>query len=304
MEYRKQIEENNIKSNFTGFATLANLFSELDVIAKDKNTELIWIDLANVKKFDSNLFAMLSAKCVYYSLQGTRIRIINFPRDIENKISYYRTKDKNNTKKITVSDSKSKKDLINYNEFRSGDSIGFNSYIRRIFENDNYNIPSMTPSLKNRILEGLGEVFGNVKMHTDSDKVFVCGQVLFGSSNRLDVTIVNIGKTIKETVAEYCQITGKEMPTHCIEWCTVDGNTTKINKTGGLGLATIKDFASKNEGKLHIVSDNEYYQLGKRNMVNTFKSGRFNGTAVNIEINLNDKKSYRLSTDIDINNFL
>ena len=287
-----KIKERNLKSNYTGFQNLLETFFEIEEKIKNDGLKYLTIDLFNVKHFDSNLFAVLSAKSVEYYNKGIQVKIANINKDLLKKLQPYN---------FPLIDSKAKTDNIKYAVFKRNQFAKFNNYISNIFAQKSYNLPQMSNALKMKIIDGLGEVFGNVFMHTESETVFFCGQVTFGTSKRLDITIVNIGRTIKENVKDFCLITGKPLPCNCIEWCAINGNTTKLEKTGGLGLTILKEFVIKNNGKMQILSDNEYWESGKSEKSKNMGKYQFNGTIVNVEFNLNDKNSYKLISEIDVN---
>lgn len=288
-----KIKEKNLKSNYTGFHILMGIFFEIDEKIKKDNIKYLTIDLTNVKHFDSNLFAVLSAKSVeYYSKGIQQVKIINIDKKLQEKLQPHN---------FPLIYSNAKADNIKYMIFNRNQFAKFHNYINSIFSQNNYGLPQMSNALKCKIIDGLGEVFGNVLMHTESEQVFFCGQVTFGSSRRLDITIVNLGRTIKENVEQFCSITGNPLPTNCIEWCAENGNTTKIKKTGGLGLTILKEFVIRNNGKMQILSDDEYWESGKHEKSKNLGKNKFNGTIVNVEFNLNDKNSYKLISEIDIN---
>ena len=286
------IKERNLKSNYTGFRNLIKTFFEIDEAIKKGDIRYLTIDLVNVKHFDSNLFAVLSAKCVEYYNKGIQVKLANVDKSLQKKLEPYN---------FPLIDSNAKNDNIKYMVFKRNQFAKFNNHVSNIFAQKNYNLPQMSNALKNKIIDGLGEVFGNVFMHTESENVFFCGQVTFGSSRRLDITIVNIGKTIKENVEEFCAITGNPLPPNCIEWCAINGNTTKLSKTGGLGLTILKEFVIKNNGRLQILSANEYWESGKQEKSKNIDKYQFGGTIVNVEFNLNDKNSYKLRSEFDVN---
>lgn len=56
-----------------------------------------------------------------------------------------------------------------------------------------------------------------------------------------------------------------------IKWAVQDRHTTKIGITGGIGLAFLKEFVTKNCGKMQIISDDGFYEFdGKLETTNTF----------------------------------
>ncbi len=70
-------------------------------------------------------------------------------------------------------------------------------------------------------------------------------------------------------------------------------------KTWGFGLKLIRDFITKNKGRIIIVSDAGYWELrAGRVSIRTF-SRPFPGTVVTFEINTADTSSYALAEEIN-----
>jgi len=77
-----------------------------------------------------------------------------------------------------------------------------------------------------------------------------------------------------------------------------EGNTTrKGNIPGGLGISLIREFLFRNDGGLEIISCNGYWREIGGAIVTEALNFRFSGTIVNIVINIDDKKSYRLASE-------
>jgi hypothetical protein len=77
-----------------------------------------------------------------------------------------------------------------------------------------------------------------------------------------------------------------------------EGHTTRKGKIpGGLGLKMLREFITRNQGRIQIVSDRGYWQLDAGQETLTRMEHAFPGTVVNIEINTADQASYRLRTE-------
>jgi len=83
-------------------------------------------------------------------------------------------------------------------------------------------------------------------------------------------------------------------PEKAIEWAMVSGNTTKVGVPGGIGLAILKEFAAKNNGKIQIVSDAGFYQWDADGQHLSRFSCPFPGTIVNVQFRTDDRNSYSL----------
>lgn len=133
-------------------------------------------------------------------------------------------------------------------------------------------------------------------------KIHTCGQYYPKKTpKRLDITIVDMGKTIKANVNEFLNETLKG--NEAIEWALQYGNTTKTgNISGGLGLDIIFEFIKINEGKVQIVSSDGYWEYRKGKSYTSVFDNAFPGTIANIEFNLDDRSIYYLDQeDLSLN---
>ena len=80
-----------------------------------------------------------------------------------------------------------------------------------------------------------------------------------------------------------------------IQWATTEGNTTKLNAPGGIGLAILKEFVVQNRGALQIVSNDGFYELNEAGESLGDFAGEFPGTIVTMIINTNDRFSYGIA---------
>ena len=81
-----------------------------------------------------------------------------------------------------------------------------------------------------------------------------------------------------------------------IKWAIKDGNTTKTDVSGGLGLSLLTEFIKLNGGKFQIISDDGFYEVGETEQSYTLDAP-FPGTVVNMEFRTDDVRSYRLSSE-------
>jgi hypothetical protein len=281
----------NIKSNYTGYMNLLNYYSKFN----NSTDHDIRLDFSDVKQFDLNLFAVLSAICTTFSEKDYKITLFKLSEGLRRKLQEHKFPD------VQLSETYDDKN-IGYKKFESTQLLEFSNYIDlQVLSYPEF--PSMSKQLKQKMNDSLGEVFGNVNMHTEAKEVFCCGQI-FPSTHRLDFTIVNLGKTIKQNVNEFFNLTNSVYTGNTIAWAVENEHSTKLDKTGGFGLAILSDFVKINNGKLQIISDNEFWELGRNNeeTKSNFFNNAFNGTIVNIEFNTNDNASYVLNSEINENN--
>lgn len=191
--------------------------------------------------------------------------------------------------------------IMDFKKFTLEDNISFQEYINTqlLAQSD---FPILSPLLKKKINKSILEIFNNAYTHGGSEYVYTCGQY-FTTNSKLNFTISDMGKTIRKNVNDYFKsgntIDGKS----AIGWAVEEGNTTKKGSIpGGLGLSLIRDFLKLNHGAIQIISSNGYWEEKNGIIFGQDFKNRFLGTIVNLEFNLNDKKSYVLSSEIDPKN--
>lgn len=274
-----------IYSDLQGFASLADIYDKVKLC----EFEMIQLDFRHTTWFDANMLAMLGA--IVESAWTNEFRMVNLNPDLEKifqrtRYSYF------------VGDSlpDHSQKTVEYRKSKVGEIGSFEKYLeKKLLAHPE--MPRMSKLLKKKIKESILEIFNNVKTHGTCDFAFSCGQY-YPTKGRLDFTIVDIGRTIKINVEDYLEksISGKE----AIEWAVSENTTTKKdNIPGGLGFTLIRDFLSKNEGKIQVASANGYWLETAGVKESEDLDVSFQGTAVNLEFNVNDTSSYCLSSELD-----
>ncbi|MFN8265348.1 MAG: hypothetical protein U0T11_04725 [Chitinophagaceae bacterium] len=156
-------------------------------------------------------------------------------------------------------------------------------------------LPKMTSKLKKIINERLLEIFSNAHEH-GSCKLFYSSGEYSLKKGKITITLANTGKTIRENVNECFNI--KISAIQALNWAVEEGNTTrKGNIPGGLGISLLREFLFHNNGYLEIVSENGLWQERDGKITTHTLNFRFSGTIVNIVININDNKYYKLASE-------
>lgn len=188
--------------------------------------------------------------------------------------------------------------IVDYKVFLADGAKSFGAYI-----DDGLlkipNLPKMSCQLKKKISNNLQEIFGNAPLHGNCERVISCGQY-FPSTHTLSFTIANCGNTIQENVVEYFSHLCCTTPSHAIQWACIENNSTKsmVNgKSGGMGLALLKEFILLNKGSIQICSGNEFWELKEEKEECSTISSNFPGTIVTININMNDHSTYMLASE-------
>jgi len=277
----------NIVNSQIGFSHLI----ELSQATSDLVFEVVEIDFTGTTWIDANMCAPLGAILYRISDHLNEVSLTNIAPNVHKILS-------KNGFLSTYGEEKSVDTYgttIAYTRFDPKDERYFASYIEQHFQGKG--MPTMSQSLEKRFRESIYEIFSNCVLHSGTERgIFSCGQ-FFPNKKRLDFSIVDLGVGMRRKVASYL---GRDIASdEAIMWTTTDRNTTKTgNIPGGLGLKLLKEFVSLNGGRIQIVSDSGYWEYSGGQPGAARFNAEFPGTAVNIEINTSDTKSYVLSTEL------
>ncbi|TAE80966.1 MAG: ATP-binding protein [Bacteroidetes bacterium] len=159
-------------------------------------------------------------------------------------------------------------------------------------------LPKMSELVREKMTEAIYEIFVNAQIHSESKNIYTCGQ-FFPREDKIEFTIVDTGIGFKKKVND--RFNSNLSSIQAIEWATKDKHTTKIEVTGGIGLALLKEFIEKNGGKMQIISDDGFYQFSRQGEDMQIFNGSFPGTIVNLQFRTNDNSSYVLKSELDMN---
>ena len=280
----------NIKSDFDGYAALVDLSNKIGDIVFDDIT----FDLNRTAWFEANLTAVLGA-ILSDAQDMNNIKFIGISGNIEKLL--LRNHFLSHFGGLKIPDYYAT--TIKYRKFKITEEKLFKEYLDGELLSKKA-MPDMSVLLKKKVNESIFEIFNNAVLHGNCRNVFSCGQYS-PAKNKLDFTIVDLGKTIKANVNEYVRkdFSGED----AIKWAVAEGHTTKRGQIpGGLGLSLIREFIEKNTGKIQIVSADGYWE--QKEGVETGKRfvQAFPGTIVNLEFNIADQSHYCLLSEIDKEN--
>lgn len=282
----------DIKSDFEGYQNLIDFYYQAGKVSLDE----VVVDFSNVSWFEANLCAVLGA--IFAELKSNL-------NDI--KITNLKDRTKNIFLKNDFLSYSSDKKLVNFSQT----IIKYKKYKKFDIRNEKYfmsyvndellsksDMPKMTIQLKKKIGESIFEIFLNSVTHSETELgIFTCGQY-YPAKKRIDFTIVDMGIGIKEKIKK--ELGKKVSGDDAIAWAVEEGNTTRRGDIpGGSGLNLIKEFIKLNEGKIQIVSNDGFWELTKIKITKQLFNLTFPGTLVNIEFNIDDRKQYKLSGEID-----
>ncbi len=281
----------SIQNDYMGYKALLDFFNNTNCLFLNE----IILNFQNNTWFESNLFAVLGAMLNKIEENLNIIRIENLPEKLEilmkrNHFSSHFGGDKLPDFYNTT---------IKYQKFRPKEEKLFKDYLDRELLSSRL-LPNMSIKLRKKINESIFEIFNNAVLHGNCLNIFTCGQS-YMQKNRLDFTIVDMGTTIKTNINSYLNtnLSGEK----AIQWAVKEGNTTKRGTIpGGLGLSLIREFLEKNNGRIQIISSEGFWEQDGQAENSKIFALEFPGTIVNLEFNIDDKMSYCLASEINIEN--
>jgi hypothetical protein len=155
-------------------------------------------------------------------------------------------------------------------------------------------LPSMSTALKKKITESIYEIFVNAQIHSETNFIYTCGQ-FYPGRHKIEFTITDTGMGFKNKINK--RFGTALSSTQAIKWAVTDGHSTKVGVSGGIGLALLKEFIQKNNGKIQIVSDDGFYQFNSAGEQIQRFPWPFPGTIVNVQFRTDDTASYILKSE-------
>lgn len=286
-----------IISNYVGYSELINLYNQLKNIS---NTRII-IDFSFCTWFEANLAAVLGAILEDVLVKDNIIYIRNLNPSIKSILNRNGFLSKFGIPEMIDYN----KTTIPYQEFSQEKGARFKDYIKdKLLRKEKF--PELSLLAEKKINESIFELFENAYTHGICKNIHTCGQYFPNKMPaRIDMTIVDMGQTIKANVNRYLFNLGKAILTgsQTIEWALIRGNTTKTgDNPGGLGLDVILEFIKLNNGKVQIVSADGYWEFIRGKTQSLLFENDFPGTIANIEFNLDDRSYYHLKSEISLDN--
>lgn len=286
---------NAIYSNFNGYCRIIDLLNPF--LNSVERCDVVF-NFSQLKWFDANLLPIIGV-CIENKKFSHNLKYVS--NSLSDNLAtvwgkngfgrYFKINHIEDTYNSTIA----------YSIFKPDEGKKFGAYVDECLLS-NPKLPDMSPGLRKQISLNIQEIFGNAPMHGNCEEILSCGQH-YPAKEKLLFTIVNLGFTIQENVVEFfVRYLKQKPPEHTISWAVIEDNSTKpmVNgKSGGKGLAYLHEFIRKNRGRLQICSGNEYWESKPSGIsINTLTSN-FPGTIVTIEINLKDKNSYILKSELE-----
>ena len=276
--------ESQIKSDFEGYTFLSTLYHKLE----RGIFENIFLDFSKNIWFDANLCAVLGAIINSCQKNYNTVEIIGINPSVEQ--IFLKNDFLANFGGTTLFDNYDT--TIKYSKNEKSDIQFIKEKIQKVMRKPDF--PQLSKNVRVEMLNSIFEIYTNAFMHTDCEFVYSCGQYYPDKEfPTLDLTIVDLGKTIKGNVNEF--LGSNKSGIEAIDWAMIDSHTTKRkedNIPGGLGFGIIKQFIKLNNGKMQILSADGFVRFEKDSVIEKRFIPPFPGTIITIEFNLNDESSY------------
>lgn len=275
-----------------------------------QTTPEVVFDFSQLQDFDVNLCAALGVIVNRWRKENRRVGVRmnaqpvlstlkqnGFLRELTIPYAWYNylpglAPDRN----IFFEDAESKVYPLPYRKIGHADNDAQAKYVTEIFNEQWW--PRMTTAVRDALASCILEVFNNAVEHSESeDGFFVCGHVGKSGQKQLRISIADAGIGFRAKIEKVMKI--KMTSSAAIAWGMTEGNTVRQGIPGGQGLKILKEFISKNDGKLSVLSDQGYWEWSSgRERTREFTCS-FPGTVVTIVINMDDPKSYRMSSEVE-----
>jgi signal transduction histidine kinase len=277
-----------VRSDKEGFSTIAGI--------TDAAAELAFgylaVDFSGCSFFDANMAAPLSAALEKIKSEHNIVEIVGLRDNVKTILRKNRFLCEYGHRRLIDNN----KTTLPYTSFDLTESKGFWNYLSAHLDRDQ--IPIMSDGLEKRFRQSILEMFQNCVMHSSATSgVFVCGQ-FYPHDKRLKLTISDGGVGIRTNARK---VPGNKMisSVDAIKWALKEGNTSKRgSEPGGFGLKLLQEFIELNKGKVQVVSRQGYYEFDGLNAKFEKMNCDLQGTTVNLEINTDDKKAYKLKSEL------
>jgi hypothetical protein len=290
----------NIQSDFDGFSAVTELYTAAQA---DKFRE-VEINLSRLTSFDANMCAPFGVVLAKLADAYKAISLVN-PPSLSSSSSAY---DFPTPSRTSIQSTLERNGFLAnfgwtppedvnptslpYQRFKLAETKLFDEYLATHLPGKG--LPTMTSEFALLFQQSLFEIFANASWHSDSKLgVFSCGQ-FFPMHHRLDIAIADAGIGIPRKINEAFGVTIS--PVSALRWALQEGHTTKRgNPPGGVGLKLLKDFIQINGGCVQIASGGAFWQFKAGKETFSPLAQPFPGTAVNLEVNTDDPRIYRLA---------
>jgi hypothetical protein len=243
----------SIETGAEGYKKLINLYQEC---SRYRNC-IVNLNLSNLRWMDANLCALLQA-LLYHLHQNNQL---TFSIDVELVKSHFDILFRNGFLSCLLELPDGAGTTVEMKTFKPDEVEGFYDYL----SNELFGQEQLKNACKesNAIIDQLFEVFANIQLHADTtDPVFACGQY-FPKKHQLKFTLLDLGRGYLPVIQKFTSLPSyQKQPVRtaeeAIRWA-LQGNSTKLDAPGGLGLSNLAEYCKKTAGAFHIATGTAYY---------------------------------------------
>ena len=182
---------------------------------------------------------------------------------------------------------------IQYKKMKPTDGRFFSEYVTQQFLSRS-ELPVMSKGLQKKMTEAMFELFVNAQIHSETTHIYTCGQ-FFPTRHTIEFCIVDTGIGFRQKFTQ--RFGGNVTSVNAIKWALKNRHTTKVDVSGGIGLALLHEFIQLNKGKFQIISDDGFYENNAGTERTETLPNRFPGTIVYVKFCTDDKFDYSLQNE-------
>ncbi|PZX22242.1 hypothetical protein LY44_02970 [Rhodobacter capsulatus] len=273
-----------VAADIAGFQALATLHGQISEYEHTK----IGIDCSSLRWIDAQLGACLMTIVNSCREKGNEVIIYNISFNIQTILK------KNKTLQGSLSDNYGT--TIPVTGFKLDNEVEFSRYCSSNILRPE--VPKMSRGLREKFLEGLDELFANSSLHSKAKIPVFAGGQFFPKKDRLTFVISDAGQGISGSLGA----AGLHFSStsDAIDWAMQMNNSARSGDIpGGLGLGILQEFVKLNGGCLLVCSHDGYWELRGNRVSKHDLRGIFPGTAVSLEINTADTRSYHMASRVN-----
>ena len=263
-----------IGTGSSGFEALNRLGEEF----RRFNNAVIRVDLSAIQEFDLSMAAAL------------RIIVQKAERQ-ENVVLFSRLSDAARAS-LRISNyfgpPRPFKHVIPLMSFKLNQGIDFSVHAKK--QLSRRDMPRLSKSYTELMLETLDELFANASLHSKSLTNVIFSGRYSAKKGRFSLVIADGGIGIPSVINQ--TLNRKMAAAESINWAMTSPNTTRRGDIpGGLGSKIVREFVRANSGNLTVVSDNGFWREEGSGVIKRTLASPFPGTITLLEVDMRSTSS-------------
>lgn len=276
------------RSIILSFDTLNKILYEFNSVSIDIGTT-VYLDFTETEWIDGELTTLLGILATDLSSKGFEVYVVGILGNAKTILGKNKFLESHGLGESIVDNHNS---TIPYVMFSSSNVKKIRSYLDDIvFTKIDEHMDEIDLNI---IRESIFELLQNVKDHSESDRVLLCGQY-FHKKKKIELAFADPGVSIPTKVQRTVKL---KSDYDCIDWATLKGNSTKEVLSSGLGLFELRENIV-GLGEMIIISRKGYWQIDSQGKLKG-KNMEFQipGTLINLTFYLPDNVKRKKKIDI------